>query len=322
MSLHVLISWQYIATVRALWPQVPVVSKVLPLMMDSGAHSARTLGVTIDIDTYERACEALGPHLYGYVQLDVIGNAAATLRNLDHHVTRGLEPMPVLTVDMQAKRVTDFATINKKICVAGGINEPIDWYGPRLNTATALAPGSRLHGLGFTRGIPVARTTVATVDSSSYKEGTRWGLILLWDPLLGLKRIRYIKLKGVPFALWPPRHRAAIAESGFTSEEFVGCRQSGMYSPTQLMSITNWLAYADWLAGHGIRLFFAVNGPQDWGPLFLCARHRTGTRLDWRGASAEVEQAKRIGKDSTANLALWASEASRRMKPVVERAHA
>ena len=65
------------------------------VMLDSGAFSAFRSGKTVDVLEY---CEFIGRNLDNidlYVNLDVIGDAAASLANLRQMESRGLAPMPV-----------------------------------------------------------------------------------------------------------------------------------------------------------------------------------------------------------------------------------
>src|SRR5262252_3555390 len=69
------------------------------VMADSGAFSAMTQGVPIDLDDYARWLLRYRHLFRVYVNLDVIRNAAATWENqLRLQEQYGLEPLPVFHV--------------------------------------------------------------------------------------------------------------------------------------------------------------------------------------------------------------------------------
>jgi len=65
------------------------------LFVDSGAYSAFTKGIEIDIDKYINYLKE-NEELFGvYCVLDVIGNSVATKENLLYMESKGLKPLPV-----------------------------------------------------------------------------------------------------------------------------------------------------------------------------------------------------------------------------------
>lgn len=153
-------------------------------LLDSGAFTAHEQGRVIEVRDY---CDFLHQHGHLFWQtigLDKVGNAAVTRSNLAAMRADGLNPMPVLTVDEDARDAPALlGDACKHLCVAGGVTEPVERYGPRLALLRrVLGPDVWLHGLGFSRGHSVARTTVDSVDSSTWLAGKRWGQLVWFDP--------------------------------------------------------------------------------------------------------------------------------------------
>ncbi|MFE5595225.1 hypothetical protein [Streptomyces sp. NPDC056549] len=63
---------------------------------DSGAHSARTMGIHLTLEDYAAWCQKWDRQLTLYANLDVIGAPEATWRNQKElELVHGLEPIPV-----------------------------------------------------------------------------------------------------------------------------------------------------------------------------------------------------------------------------------
>lgn len=65
------------------------------IMLDSGAFTVHNSGGEVDLKKYAEAIHTLAPDYY--VQLDVIGDADGTRRNLELMREAGLKPLPVFT---------------------------------------------------------------------------------------------------------------------------------------------------------------------------------------------------------------------------------
>ena len=168
--MNLLFSYAYIARMRRAWEFIRRASGGIDFLLDSGAHSAWNLGTHIDLGSYVDCCQRNAEYLWDYVVLDVVADKRSTLRNLATMRRAGLRPMTVLTSDMSMRLMPRLSADGCRVAIAGGVTETMKWYGPRIKAAQAAAPGTQLHGLGFSRGLPVATTPVHSVDSSTYKE--------------------------------------------------------------------------------------------------------------------------------------------------------
>ena len=160
------------------------------ILIDSGAFSAHRLGTKIRLTTYIDACKEYATHdeTWGCIQLDVIGEKDMSRRNLDRMVAAGVKPMPVVTVDAPPAIGAEYAQINNRMCVAGGIGfcaTPIckalghgDWLKDRyIAVKEAAGENAELHGLGFVWFPDMFTVPLASVDSSSHSAGERFGIL-------------------------------------------------------------------------------------------------------------------------------------------------
>jgi hypothetical protein len=308
--INLLFSYAFIRKNRKMWELLETVDDGVCLMMDSGAFTAYRSGNPIDLDEYMAACKRLHSSLWAYVQLDVIGNHEASRVNLAKMADAGLKPMPVLTVDAPVTDVVEMAKVNNHLCVAGGATEATEWYGPRIEHVwRALDGDCRLHGLGFTRGPVVARTKVASVDSSTYKEGARFGFLVDFDWAKGFRRMRIAKLLKTPFHEMPGWVRKLVVKSGLT--ETMWGDNKGIYCPLYLLGISTWLAYERFLHSKGIKLFFAVTATAELGPLAMVLRRRRPDGMfDWAGIKQDRPEIPRLLREDYSGFLQYLQEAA------------
>jgi hypothetical protein len=153
-------------------------SDMTDVFIDSGAFTAWKTGHQIRLEDYMKFCHKYKDKAWGYIQLDVIKDSVGTAKNLDIMYQEGLKPVPVLQVCDPAERCVDLIKYNKKIAISGGaidgvrINDIID----KFNEAYKLTNGEiKIHGLGYTRVSNLFDLPLASVDSSTYMAGTRYG---------------------------------------------------------------------------------------------------------------------------------------------------
>tara|TARA_Y100001973_G_C5209184_1_gene344103 strand:- start:30544 stop:31656 length:1113 start_codon:yes stop_codon:yes gene_type:complete len=189
----VLISYHYLRKSKPLCCVFDEMRKrnVTELMVDSGAFSAKHIGAEIDLNTYNdfaQRCEDTGP-VWNWVMLDVIGDSDQTLKNLDITVSRGLQPMPVLTADMSLDRAKDLCDINRSMCVAGGTDRYPGWK-PTLmrrywDAYEATDRKGLLHGLGFVNYPESFQCPLTSCDSTAFINGQRFGSVHTYNASRG-----------------------------------------------------------------------------------------------------------------------------------------
>ncbi len=165
------------------------------VMIDSGAHSVHNSGAEIDLDEYCTWIEENKERITRFVQLDVIGNKAATMHNLKLMRERGLDPMPVLTADAHERDALELlrGADKPQLCVAGGagltsgarakMENGLTWYQNRVHLLRrTVGKDVWLHGLGFTKTThEMAALPLNSFDSSSHTHASRTGMLYVWD---------------------------------------------------------------------------------------------------------------------------------------------
>jgi hypothetical protein len=189
----------------------------LRFFADSGAHSARTLGIHLGVDDYAKWL-LKWRHLFTvYANLDVIGAPQATRDNQTYlEQEHGLNPMPVFHTgepfDVLARYLEEgytYIALGKLLGIGPSVLHP--W----LDQCFKMAHGAAVfHGFGMTKWPTLKRYPWFTTDSSTWGAGYRHGRVVLFgrnkwltvdlrDPLDTIHRYRdVIDTYGVPYAMF------------------------------------------------------------------------------------------------------------------------
>jgi len=169
-------------------PNKRTASPPLPpqLFLDSGAFSAWSQGVEIDIDDYISFIKENEKYLFTYVNLDVIGDPVKTYENQKYMERAGLNPIPVFHTTMEPlswlEKYLDEGY--EYIGLGGMAGGTVD----RLSIlrildvcfATLLChpdgiPRVKVHGFGMTSHLLMFRYPWYSVDSTSWVLTSRMG---------------------------------------------------------------------------------------------------------------------------------------------------
>ena len=199
--------------------------KKLDVFADSGAFTAFTKGVHIDIAEYAAWIRKWEKYLTVYLNLDVIGDQAGTSANQAKLEAMGLHPVPVYTFQRAGCDYSILAEMIERypyIALGGMV--------PFMGRPKAIMPhiikcfkmaGDRTvyHGLGCTSWHILKAIPFYSVDSSSWTSGARWRTVNAFDEIKG-KWVR---------GDWKRHHdgskrnhkgmRAAFSKCGFDIEE-------------------------------------------------------------------------------------------------------
>jgi len=157
-----------------------------PVMIfgDSGAHSARTLGITLTLDGYAQWAHQWDQRLALYANLDVIGAPEATWTNQraleDQH---GLTPIPVFHTGEPWSYLERYIDEGYTYIALGKLlGNPLSELLPWLDTAFRIANGRAVfHGFGMTTWDVIRRLPFYSVDSSTWSQPYRFGSVMLFD---------------------------------------------------------------------------------------------------------------------------------------------
>lgn len=155
---------------------------------DSGGFSAMTQGAQIDVSEYAAWIKRY-KHLFNtYANLDVIGDAGATLDNQHRLEDLGVEPIPVFHVNEDWTQLESYIEQYPYIALGGMV--PYMRYTkkimPWIIKAFKLAGDkSVFHGFGATSWEVIKNLPWYSVDSSSWGAGFRFGQVPLFDESKG-----------------------------------------------------------------------------------------------------------------------------------------
>lgn len=192
---HVLESFHYVSKQRYVDDMRRDGAQVF---LDSGAFSAYTLGVSIDLPTY---CEYIKRNMDlwrvedGVVMasvLDGIGDPLQTYRNQLHMEALGAKPLPCFHAG-EDERYLEYYVKNYEYITLGGMVGSstkqlciwLDRMWERYLTDGSGRPRLKVHGFGIT-AIPIMkRYPWYSVDSSSWIQSAAFGSIITpdWGPL-------------------------------------------------------------------------------------------------------------------------------------------
>jgi hypothetical protein len=153
------------------------------LFGDSGAHSARTLGITLSVDEYANWCQRWDAGLTVYANMDVIGAPQATWNNQkileDRH---GLHPLPVFHTSAPWSWLHRYLDAGHTYIALGKLlGNPMPELMRWLDKAFAIAEGRAVfHGFGMTAWTAITRFPFYSVDSTSWSSTYRFGRVILF----------------------------------------------------------------------------------------------------------------------------------------------
>ena len=153
------------------------------LFLDSGAFSAKTQGVEIDINEYINFIKEHESVIDIYANLDVIGSAEGTWKNQMIMEKAGLKPLPVFHYGEDEKWLKRY--LNKEyeyIALGGMVKTPrlINWLDHIWSTYLTDSSGMpiiKVHGFGLTGLRLMMRYPWYSVDSTSWVVTGRLGSV-------------------------------------------------------------------------------------------------------------------------------------------------
>lgn len=149
------------------------------LLIDSGAFTAWKGGKTVELDDYCRFIEGLPITPWRYFTLDVVGDPDGTQRNYEAMLRRGFTPVPIHTRGDSLAALDRYYETSDVVAL-GGLVGGGDRAKAHVKAVTQHAGSRHLHLLGVTSLNWLKYLRPYSVDSSSWENGGRWGLIRLY----------------------------------------------------------------------------------------------------------------------------------------------
>ena len=162
--------------------------EVKDLMLDSGAFSAFTRGVDIDIEEYGRAILESEDSITKYANLDVIGDEEETYKNWLILKEMGCNPMPVIHYGADKKWFDIYLREHKVDYIALGGLVPYakrrtklkNWLDYSFSLIQKYYP-VKVHLFGITTNWVLKRYPIYSCDSTSWLHASITGQILVFN---------------------------------------------------------------------------------------------------------------------------------------------
>jgi len=149
--------------------------KEVDLFLDSGAFSAWTKGITIDLQEYIDFIKKNEQYLEHYAVLDVIGDAEATYKNQKEMERQGLKPIPCFHYGEDFQWLKYYMDKYDYVALGGLVGKPKVELTEHLDKAWRIIcdtpknlPKTKIHGFGITSIQFLLRYPWYSVDSTSW----------------------------------------------------------------------------------------------------------------------------------------------------------
>jgi len=168
------------------------------LFLDSGAFSAKTKGVKIDLDEYCRFIKEHQQHFAVYANLDVIGDYKGTMKNQRYMESKGLKPLPCYHYGEPIQVLKDMAAEYKYLAIGGLV--PIAKNKAELTrfldrVFSIVQNKVKIHGFGMTGQMILKRYPFYSVDSTSWLGGSMRAEVYKFDSATGTMNCLYTSSK-------------------------------------------------------------------------------------------------------------------------------
>lgn len=320
--LNLLISYAYLRDrtkqrgITLFEEMVLALSPYVDILIDSGAFTdygqkkkalaagKRHDGITVE--EYIAACKRYHGRVWQYIMLDVIQNIEASRRNLAAMVGAGLKPMPVFIYPESYDEVPELVKINPHICVAGGVDAKRRFAQQRYQLTYKASGGeARIHGLGFVKHPDIFRLPLASVDSSSWCSGGRFGSISHYVPRTGFTTVNWREVKqDMHPRLWLHLQRCGIKPSDLST---VANHRQNFGIPAMTYAFA-YLQLHQHCYSEGIRFFFAMP-TTTWTQQLISIVAHTDTKansFDYHAARATSIRARELAKRDPEAFTQWA----------------
>ena len=209
------------------------------LFLDSGAYSAFTRGVMIDLDVYIAFVHEHKALLTTYANLDVIGDPTKTWENQQEMERQGLKPLPCFHYGEDRVWLKRYMAKHESLAFGGMVPVPgplqTRWLDENFKAISGRdgASSLKIHGFGLTgRGFLLFRYPWHSVDSTAWRVGSQYGeVVFVFPSKRTTDQIHFGKdcaekrLVGKHFFTFSPQEQAKLAAiiiaKGFTVEELV-----------------------------------------------------------------------------------------------------
>lgn len=141
----------------------------------------------IQVEDYIAFCHKIKTHVFGYIQLDKPRNTEESTRLLKIQTDAGLHPMPIFIQGMEWEELPRLMEINERVCISAGWQSSLEYSYQRYQKAYKLSDGRiKSHALAWGRYPQILGLPIASADSSTWINGSRYGVVMVFDKVKGL----------------------------------------------------------------------------------------------------------------------------------------
>ena len=152
------------------------------IFLDSGAFSAWTRKVSIDIDDYASFIKKYRPYLTVYANLDVIGDAKKTLKNQEYLEKLGLKPLATFHIGSSYSELEKMVKKYDYIALGGLVGVPKSRRIKHLDKCFRIIRlKSKVQGFGIGDLELMLRYPFYSVDNTNWILGGRVGAVYRFD---------------------------------------------------------------------------------------------------------------------------------------------
>jgi len=152
------------------------------IFLDSGAFSAWTRKVEVNIDEYADFLKKYLPYLAVYANLDVIGNAEKTAKNQEYLEKKGLQPLTTFHIGSPYSELERMTKRYEYIAFGGLVGVPQKRRIKHLDKCFRIVKlKCRTHGFGVGDLKLMLRYPFYSVDNTNWIFGGRVGAIYRFD---------------------------------------------------------------------------------------------------------------------------------------------
>jgi hypothetical protein len=245
---RILLSYHYYRSVDLDKVFAEKFSKPYPqVFADSGAFSAFTQGVDINLREYAAWLKRWSHYLTAYSNLDVIGNAEQTRVNQARLEDLGLKPLPVFHTGEPWSYLEWYIERYQYMALGGMVPYLRDHklLMPWLIQAFKMAKGRTVyHGFGCTNWTIVKALPWYSIDSTSWLSAARYGQVPLFDDVKGgFAQFDLGNYKTIY------RHAELIRKHGFDPERFAD-RSKNKRQEILAIAALSYMRAEQWLRAH------------------------------------------------------------------------
>jgi len=151
------------------------------ILLDSGAFSAWTANLTLDVREYMKFIRIYKQDIPNYISLDSIGDAGKSIENYNIMLEKGYKPIPCFHYNEDFKALDYYVSKSEYVGLGGMVGIDVRQKSKWLDKIFTKYPTTKFHGFGMTAYRLLFRYPWYSVDSTTWLQGGKLGKVMLPD---------------------------------------------------------------------------------------------------------------------------------------------